>query len=55
MREEELVCELDEIDRLGIGGAELQPFAIGLPANLAKTDPARASARIASCSRSTIR
>ena len=43
VREEELVRELDEMDRLGIGGAELQPFAIGLPANLAKTDPARAT------------
>ena len=44
VREEELVRELDEMDRLGIGGAELQPFAIGLPADLAKTDPARARA-----------
>ena len=43
VREEELVRELDEMDRLGIGGAELQPFAIGLPANLAKTDPPRAA------------
>ena len=43
VREDELVRELDEMDRLGIGGAELQPFAIGLPANLAKTDPPRAA------------
>jgi hypothetical protein len=43
VREDELIRELDEMDRLGIGGAEIQPFAIGLPADLAKTDPGRAA------------
>ena len=33
--EDELIRELDEMDRLGIGGAEIQPFVIGLPADLA--------------------
>lgn len=43
VREDELIRELDEMDRLGIGGAELQPFAIGLPADLARRDPAWAA------------
>lgn len=43
VREDELVRELDEMDRLGIGGAELQPFGIGLPADLAKIDPGMAA------------
>ncbi len=43
VREDELLRELDEMDRLGIGGAELQPFAIGLPTNLGKIDPGRAA------------
>ncbi|MBM4461652.1 MAG: hypothetical protein FJ011_28490, partial [Chloroflexi bacterium] len=43
VREDELIRELDEMDRLGIGGAEIQPFAIGLPPDLARRDPGRAA------------
>lgn len=41
VRGDELVREVEELDRAGIGGAELQPFAIGQPSDLAKTDPGR--------------
>jgi len=43
VRPEELVRELEEMDQAGIGGAELQPFGVGLPPDLAKTDPGRAA------------
>ena len=43
VRPEELVRELDEMDQAGTGGAELQPFGVGLPPDLAKTDPGRAA------------
>ncbi len=36
---EELVREIAELDRAGIGGVELQPFNIGLPPGLQKADP----------------
>ncbi len=36
---DELTRELAEMDRAGIGGVELQPFGIGLPADLPRADP----------------
>ena len=39
---DELIREVDDLDRAGFGGAELQPFAIGLSPTMVKSDPERA-------------
>jgi hypothetical protein len=42
VEKEELLRELDDLQRSGLGGAELQPFLIGSPQNMEKSDPERA-------------
>ncbi len=42
VEKEELLRELDDLDRSGLGGAELQPFLIGSPPNLERKDGKRA-------------
>ena len=42
VEKEELLRELDDLDRSGLGGAELQPFMIGSPTDMETKDPERA-------------
>ena len=43
VEKDELLREVDDLDRSGIGGAEIQPFMIGSPMDLDKTDPERSA------------
>jgi hypothetical protein len=40
---DQLVREIGDLDESGLGGAELQPFLIGSPMDLEKSDPERAA------------